>query len=139
MSVQKKYSIDMTNGPLAGKIIRFAVPFMLANLLQLLFNAADVVVVGKFAGDTAQAAVTSSTALINLAVNLLSGLGVGVNVVVAQALGSGERSRIGTVVHTAIASAGLVGGIMMLLSVLCAQGLLRLVGSPDGIIGPATL
>ena len=135
----KKYTIDMTNGPLPGKILRFALPIMAANIIQLLFNAADVVVVGKFAGDTAQAAVTSSTSLINLAVNILTGLGVGVNVVVAQALGSGERSRIGTVVHTAIASAGLVGGIMMLLSVLCARSLLQLVGSPDGIIGLATL
>lgn len=139
MSAAKRYEIDMINGPLAGKIIRFAIPFMMANLLQLLFNAADVVVVGKFAGDTAQAAVTSTTALINLTVYLLSGLGVGVNVMVAQALGSGNRSRISAVVHTAILTAILLGSIMMLLSIWWAPGLLRLVDAPDSIIGLSTL
>lgn len=139
MSTQKKYSIDMTNGPLAGKILRFALPFMLANIIQLLFNAADVVVVGKFAGDTAQAAVTSTTSLINLLINLFVGLGVGVNVVVARALGSGERSRISAVVHTSVAIGVIAGTFLVLVGEVFAPILLRMMGSPDHIIGLSTL
>ncbi|MBR2934605.1 MAG: MATE family efflux transporter [Oscillospiraceae bacterium] len=139
MSAQKKYSIDMTNGPLAGKILRFALPFMAANIIQLLFNAADVVVVGKFAGDTAQAAVTSTTALVSLIVNLFLGLGVGVNVIVGQALGSGERSRISTVVHTAILTGALLGTAMTALSIWAAPYMLERMGSPEQIIGLSTL
>ena len=139
MSAQKKYSIDMTNGPLAGKILRFALPFMAANIIQLLFNAADVVVVGKFAGDTAQAAVSSTGSLINLLINLFVGLGVGVNVVVARALGSGERSRISAVVHTAVAIGLIAGTFLVLVGEIFAPVLLKLMGSPDHIIGLSTL
>jgi Na+-driven multidrug efflux pump len=71
MSTKKKYSIDMVNGPLAIKILRFALPFMMANMIQRLFNAADIVVVGKFAGDTALAAVSSTGPLIQLIVKLV--------------------------------------------------------------------
>ena len=139
MSNQKKYSIDMINGPLAGKILRFALPFMLANIIQLLFNAADVMVVGKFAGDTAQAAVSSTASLINLLINLFVGLGVGVNVVVARALGSGDRSRINAVVHTAVATGIAAGLFLVLVGQIFAPMLLRLMGSPDHIIGQSTV
>jgi len=139
MSTKSRYEIDMINGPLAGKILRFALPFMAANIIQLLFNAADVVVLGKFAGDTAQAAVTSTTALINLLINLFVGLGVGVNVVVARALGSGDRSRISTVVHTAIA-VGIIGGaFLVVVGEVFAPILLRLMGSPEHIIGLSSM
>ena len=139
MSTQKKYSIDMINGPLAGKILRFALPFMLANIIQLLFNAADVVVVGKFAGDAAQAAVSSTSSLVALLINLFLGLGIGVNVVVARALGGGDRSHIGAVVHTAVAI-GLIGGAFLtLVGEVFAPALLRLMGSPNQIIGMSTL
>ena len=139
MSTKSRYEIDMINGPLAGKILRFALPFMAANIIQLLFNAADVVVLGKFAGDTAQATVTSTTALINLLINLFVGLGVGVNVVVARALGSGDRSRISTVVHTAIA-VGIIGGaFLVVVGEVFAPILLRLMGSPEHIIGLSSM
>ena len=139
VSTQKKYSIDMTNGPLAGKIIRFALPFMLANIIQLLFNAADVVVVGKFAGDAAQAAVTSTSSLINLLINLFVGLGVGVNVVVARALGSGDRSRISAVVHTSVSIGVIAGAFLVLVGEIFAPVMLRLMGSPEHIIGLSTV
>lgn len=139
MSGTKRYEIDMCNGPLAGKIIRFALPFMLANIIQLLFNAADVVVVGKFVGDTSQAAVTSTTSLINLLINLFVGLGVGVNVVVARALGSGDRSRISAVVHTSIAVGVISGAFLVAVGEVLAPILLRLMGSPEHIIGLSTL
>ncbi len=139
MSGTKRYEIDMCNGPLAGKILRFALPFMLANIIQLLFNAADVVVVGKFAGDTAQAAVTSTTSLINLLINLFVGLGVGVNVVVARALGSGDRSRISAVVHTSIAVGVIAGLFLVVVGEVFAPILLQLMGSPEHIIGLSAL
>lgn len=139
MSVQKCHSIDMTNGPMAINLLRFAVPFMIASIMNLLFNATDVVVVGKFAGDLAQAAVTSTGSLINLLINLFMGLGVGVNVVVAQALGSGEKSRVGIVVHTAITVGLVAGTFLAVVGELFAPVLLRLMGSPASIIGLSTL
>ena len=140
MSGQKKYSIDMINGPLPGKVLRFAVPFMLANLLQLLFNAADVAVVGLYAGDTAQAAVTSTTSLVALIVNFFIGLGVGVNVMVARTLGSGDRSRISEVTHTAVLTAVLCGVVMAVVSIWAAPGMLKLVDTPEGdLMSKATL
>lgn len=86
-SVKRRYEIDMCNGSIADKILLFALPLMASSLLQLLFNAADVVVVGKFAGKEALAAVGSNTALINLLINLFVGLSVGTNVVVARRFG----------------------------------------------------
>ena len=139
MSAQKKYSIDMTNGPLAGKILRFALPFMLGNMIQRLFNAADVVIVGKFVGDASQAAVSSTTSLINLLIDLFVGLGAGVNVVVARTLGSGDRSRISGVVHTTVALGLIAGSFLILVGELFAPVMLRLMGSPEEIIGLSAL
>ena len=78
------YEINMTEGPLLGKLVRFSLPLALSGVLQLLFNAADVVVVGRFAGNQALAAVGSTSALNNLIVNLFIGLSIGVNVLVAR-------------------------------------------------------
>ena len=80
----KSYEMDMCNGPLFGKILLFAVPLMLSGILQLLFNAADIVVVGRFAGSQALAAVGSTSSLINLLINVFVGLSVGANVLVAR-------------------------------------------------------
>lgn len=135
----KSNTINMTEGPMAVNLLRFAIPFIIANIMSLLFNAADVVVVGKFAGDLAQAAVTSTGSLINLLINLFLGLGVGVNVVVAQAIGSGEKSRVGVVVHTSIAIGLIAGTFLTAVGELMAPVLLRLMGSPDSIIGLSTL
>ena len=96
------YSIDMVNGPLAGKLLLFALPLMLSSLLQLLFNAADVVVVGRYAGKEALAAVGSNGSLINLLVNLFIGFSVGANVVVARDLGAGREEDVGKSVHTSV-------------------------------------
>ena len=135
----KRYDIDMVNGPLAPRIIQFALPVMLASIIQLLFNAADVVVVGKFVGDTSQAAVTSTGSLINLFINLFMGLSVGVNVMVARALGSGDRSRISAVVHTAITLGVVCGLFLVVAGEIFAPLMLRLMGSPDSVIGLSTL
>ena len=139
MSKQAKNSINMTEGPMAMNILRFALPFMLASIMNLMFNAADVIVVGKFAGDHAQAAVTSTTSLVNLLINLFAGLGVGVNVVVAQAIGGGEKSRVGVIVHTSITMGLVAGTFLTVVGELIAPTLLRLMDSPDSIIGLSTL
>ena len=81
--MKKSYEIDMVNGPLLGKMLLFAVPLMLSGVLQLLFNAADIIVVGQFSGSQALAAVGSTSALINLLVNVFMGLSIGANVLTA--------------------------------------------------------
>lgn len=139
MKTAKRNEIDMTHGPMGVNILHFAIPFMFASIMNLLFNAADVIVVGKFAGDHAQAAVTSTTSLINLLINVFLGLGVGVNVVVAQALGGGEKSRVNSVVHTAVAVGLVSGTFLTVVGEVFAPVLLRLMGSPDSIIGLSTV
>ena len=105
---------DMTRGPLLPQILLFALPLILSNILQLLFNAADVIVVGRFAADgvAAQAAVGSTGALINMIINLFLGLSIGANVVVARAFGAGDYKSVSDAVHTAILSS-LVSGVIL--------------------------
>ena len=91
MAHANRYEIDMCSGKLLPKILTFALPLMCSSVLQLLFNAADIVVVGKFAGDNSLAAVGSNAALINLMVNLFVGLSVGANILAARYTGAGNR------------------------------------------------
>ena len=106
---KKSYEIDMCNGPIFSKILLFSLPLMLSSILQLLFNAADVVVVGRFAGNEALAAVGSTGSLTNLLTNLFIGLSVGVNVLVARYYGAKQEKEVAQTVHTAIIIS-LVGG-----------------------------
>mgnify|MGYP001133018125 FL=1 len=133
------YRMDMVHGPLAGKILLFALPLMLSSLLQLLFNAADVVVVGRCAGKEALAAVGSTSALINLLVNLFVGFSVGTNVVVARDLGAGREEDVSGSVHTAIAISLLSGVILTLLGVGLARQLLIWTSSAPDVIDLATI
>lgn len=135
----RKYEIDMTSGALLPKIIRFSIPLMLSSLLQLLYNAADVVVVGRFVGDTALAAVGSTGSLINLIVNVFMGLSIGTGVLVAQAYGAGDDKRLEETVHTSIAL-GIVGGAFLtVVGIALARPLLELMGSPEDVIDQAEL
>ena len=135
----KRYDIDMVNGPLAGKIVRFALPLIMTSIIHHLYTAADVVVVGKFVGDEAQAAVTSVGPLVTLMIGLFMGLGVGVNVVVARALGANDATRIRAVVHTAVTAGVLAGVLLMIAGELAAPMLLEMMGSPEGIIDLSVL
>ena len=99
---QKSNNIDMVNGPLFGNIIRYAIPLMLTGVLQLLFNAADLVVVGRYCGRLSIAAVGATGAIINLIINLFIGLSVGVGVTVAVSLGAQDDDRCSRAVHTAV-------------------------------------
>lgn len=129
----------MCNGSLADKILLFALPLMSSSLLQLLFNAADVVVVGRFAGKEALAAVGSNTSLINLTINLFVGLSVGTNVVVSRDLGAGRYDNVGRSVHTAMTLALASGIGMMIFGVVMVRQLLEWMSSPTDVIDLATV
>lgn len=129
----------MCNGPLAPKILLFALPLMLSSILQLLFNAADVIVVGKFAGDASLAAVTSTGSLINLLINLFMGLSIGANVVVAQAIGHGDHARTEKAVHTSVVVSLLSGVFLAFVGFFCARQFLEWMGSPENVIGLSSL
>ncbi len=133
------YEIDMTNGPLLGKIIRFAIPLALSGILQLLFNAADIVVVGRFAGSQALAAVGSTGALINLIVTLFMGLSVGANVLVAQYYGAGNRKDLSETVHTSILASVLFGVILIAVGVALARPMLEWMATPEDVLDQAVL
>ena len=131
-------SADLTSGPMLQKIILFSVPLAASSILQLLFNAADVVVVGRFAGSTALAAVGSNGALINLLVNLFVGLSLGANVVAARCFGARDEKGVQDTVHTA--ALGLVSGVRLAVVGYCAaRGMLELMSCPDDVIGLSTL
>ena len=137
--MKKSHSIDMCNGSLADKILLFALPLMASSLLQLLFNAADVVVVGRFAGKEALAAVGSNTSLINLMINLFVGLSVGTNVVVSRDLGAGRHDNVNHSVHTAMTLALTSGLVMMVFGVVMVRQLLEWMSSPTDVIDLATV
>lgn len=135
----KKYEIDMCNGPLLSKIMIFYFPLMLSGILQLLFNAADIVVVGRFAGSEALAAVGSTSSLINLLVNLFIGLSVGANVLIARFYGAGQKRDLSEMVHTAILTSFVGGVILAILGLVLAGPALRLMGTPEDVIDHAVL
>ena len=136
---EKRYEMDMCSGPLLSKILAFTLPLILSSMLQLLFNAADVIVVGRYAGSTALAAVGSTGALINLIVNLFMGLSVGVSVTVARHYGAREYADVTTTVHTAILMS-IIGGIAAgAFGFFMAKPLLALMGSPADVIDQAAL
>lgn len=129
----------MCSGPLFRKILLFALPLMCSGILQLLFNAADIIVVGNFTGSAALAAVGSTTALINLLVNLFLGVSVGANVLVARSYGAGEYETVRRGVHTAILASGIVGFAMIFIGLLLSRPLLEWMGTPADVIEQATL
>lgn len=135
----KRKEIDMIHGPLAGKILLFAVPLMCSSVLQLLFNAADVIVVGRFAGDNSLAAVGSTSSLINLITQLFIGLSVGGNVTAAKAIGEGREDVVKDVVKTAITTSLLSGVFLLICGVCLAKTLLELMDTPPDVIGLSSL
>ena len=139
MNNNKKYEMDMCSGPILGKMLMFALPLMLSSVLQLLFNAADVVVVGKFAGDNSLAAVGSTGSLVNLLVNLFVGLSVGANVMAARHFGAKQHEELSKTVHTAITVAAVSGVILTFIGVIFADNILRLMSTPEPVLPLAAL
>lgn len=130
----KKYEMDMCNGPLLKKILVFYFPLMLSGILQLLFNAADIVVVGRFAGSESLAAVGSTSSLINLLVNIFIGLSVGANVLVARYYGSRQKKDLSEMVHTAMMTSIVGGFLLVVIGIGLAAPALRMMGTPDNVI-----
>ena len=137
--MRKSYEMDMCHGPLLRKLLVFSLPVMLSGVLQLLFNAADIIVVGQYVGSTALAAVGSTGSLINLLINLLIGLSVGANVMVARYYGAHEEKLVSQTVHTAILLSLVSGIVMIFIGIALAEPLLRLMGTPDNVLDQAAL
>ena len=133
-SKQKSHQIDMTAGPIFSKLLVFSVPLILSSLLQLLFNAADVIVVGRYVGSNALAAVGSTAPLINLLVNLFIGLTVGANVVAAGFFGAGDNSGVERTVQTSYCLSAIGGIILTFAGVIFSPQILILMGSPEDVL-----
>ena len=137
--MNKSKKLDMTHGPLLGKLIFFTVPIILSGVLQLLFNAADVIVVGRFAGEASLAAVGSTSSLINLMTNLFIGMSVGANVCAAQFYGAGQFKDVKRTVHTSTAFSIICGVLLIFIGLFLARPILEIMGSPEDVIGLASL
>lgn len=130
----KSYEMDMCSGPICSKIVVFAIPLILSGILQLLFNAADIIVVGRFAGNASLAAVGSTTALINLLVNVFIGLSVGANVMAARYFGAGQQRDLEETVHTAMVMAAAGGVLLIAAGLTLSHPLLSLMGTPEDVL-----
>ena len=135
---KKKYEIDMCNGAILPKLLAFTLPLMCSSVLQLLFNAADIIVVGNFAGDTALAAVGSNTALINLLTNFFLGLSIGANVLVARFYGAKAEEDVSDTVHTAMLLSVFSGIILTVIGCIGARQILIWMQTPEDVLPLAT-
>lgn len=135
----KSHQIDMTQGPIFSKLLKFSIPLIFSSILQLLFNAADVVVVGRFAGDNSLAAVGSTGSLINLLVNLFMGLSVGTNVLAANYFGQGNKQNLQNTVHTSMLLSVISGIILTIIGVVFATPILKFMQTPDEVLKLASL
>jgi len=137
--LSKDHDMDMCSGPLFSKILIFALPIIAMNILQLLFNAADMIVVGNFSGREALAAVGATGALINLIVNTFMGLSVGTAVIVAQNYGAGKMSDLSDSVHTSITVSAISGLFVMVIGLVFCKPLLVMMGTPEDILDLSVL
>ncbi|MBQ6661234.1 MAG: MATE family efflux transporter [Lachnospiraceae bacterium] len=135
----KNYNIDMCTGSLPKKMLLFALPLIFSSVLQLLFNAADLIVVGRCVGDEALAAVGSTGALINLLTNLFIGLSVGANVLVARYTGAGRDKDVEETVHTALLTSVISGVLLACVGVVFATPLLAKMDTPTEVLDGAAL
>ena len=131
--------INMTEGPIFLKLLQFSIPLIFSSLLQLLFNAADIVVVGRFAGDNSLAAVGSTGSLINLLINLFTGLSIGTNVLAANYFGAGKKRELKDTVHTSILLSILSGILLTGVGIVGSKYILILMQAPHEVLKLATL
>lgn len=131
---KKKYEMDMCNGPILPKLLTFTLPLVCSSVLQLLFNAADIIVVGKYAGDNALAAVGSNTALINLLTNFFLGLSIGANVLVARFYGAKAEEDVSDTVHTAMLLSIISGVILTIIGFFGARQILIWMQTPEDVL-----
>ena len=134
-----KRNINMLEGPYAKKIVLFAIPIMLTGILQLAFNATDLIIVGQFCGSTAVGAVGATGALTNLFVNFFMGLSVGAGVSTAHALGAKDPDRTHKTIHTAFPVAIICGAFLTVIGLTCSAPMLKLMDTPEDELPLATL
>ena len=134
MKRMKRFNQSMLHGPLLPSIISYTIPIILTSLLQLLFNAADLVIVGRYRGSLSVAAVSATGSMINLIINLFIGLSVGSGVSVAHALGGKQHEEAHRIVHTALPTAIVGGLIVTFIGITFAEPLLRLMGTPENVL-----
>lgn len=134
-----KYEIDMCNGTIMDKLISFSLPLMASSILQLMFNAVDIIVVGRYNGSQALAAVGATTALINIFTNFFIGVSLGANVLAARYYASERDREMSEAVHTAIALALISGIVMAFVGVFVSRFTLEIMGTPGDVIGQSTL
>lgn len=139
VKVKKKNEIDMCNGPILKKMLIFAFPLMCSGILQLLFNAADIIVVGRFAGDNSLAAVGSTTSLVLLLANLFIGLSIGANVLTARYFGAKKEKELSETIHTSITLSVISGVILAVIGIAAAKPILHIMETPDTVIGLSAL
>ena len=137
--MKNKYQMDMCRGPLFRQIVVFSVPLMLSGILQLLFNAADLIVIGHFASHEALAAVGATSALTMLIVNVFMGLSLGTNVLVSNYYGAKDRKNMSRTVHTAVLLSTAGGVFLALIGILLAEPLLILMATPENILPKSRL
>ena len=136
---KNKYEIDMVNGTIMPKMITFAIPLMLSGILQLLFNAVDIIVVGRFSGSQSLAAVGSTSSLINMLTNLFIGISLGANVLAARFYAAGKHKEMSETVHTSILTAFISGVLMIFVGIFFSRPALELMDTPSDVIELATL
>ena len=129
----------MCNGTIMDKLISFSLPLMLSGILQLMFNAVDIIVIGRFSGSRSLAAVGSTTALINMFTNLFIGISLGANVLSARFYAAGRDKEMSETVHTAITLALISGILMVFVGLIFAKPVLELMDTPDDVINLSTL
>lgn len=139
MSEAKAVSVDLTKGPIGKQILQFTVPLLLGNIFQQFYNAADTVIVGKFVGREALAAVGSSGALINLLVSILMGVAVGAGVVVSRYYGAKQYTEMRATIHTTIAFGLISGAAMSVLGVAITPVILRWMQTPESVMASSVL
>lgn len=137
--MKKSYEINMCDGPILGKLIRFSVPLILSGNLQLLFNAADIAVVGRYTGSEALAAVGATGALNSLLINVFIGLSIGSSVVTAKYYGAKDTKNVSETVHTSILVSLISGLALIFIGMFLSKPLLLLMGTPENVIDQASL
>lgn len=139
MLLKRKFEVDMLEGPLLKNMVYFAIPLFLSGILQLLFNATNIIVVGQFVGGIALAAVGSTSSLINLLLNLVMGISVGASVVMGKYFGARKYTDVKNVVSTSMITAVVSGCIMLVVGVFFSEGLLNMMGTPEDVIELASV
>lgn len=134
-----KYEIDMSRGSIFKNLIRFSIPLMLTNLLQILYNTADTIVAGRCEGSDALAAIGATSYLHNMMVNVFLGLSVGAGVVVAKKFGAGNMQGLRKTVHTTVTLGGIMGIACMIVGILFCKPLLGIMGTPSAVIDTSAL